>query len=86
MKNDIEKIMEELAKCSDRIIVVITSYSIHYTKLYDDTLAFVSGEVGNHEIVLKASNAGGEYATTFSVSVFGKYRDGVWVLNSYNFV
>ncbi|MCE4565537.1 DUF5074 domain-containing protein [Maribellus sp. CM-23] len=49
-----------------------------------DTLAFVSGEVGNHEIVLKASNAGGEYSTTFSVSVFGKYRDGVWVLNEGN--
>ena len=50
----------------------------------DSTYVFNANEVGNYTITLICENADGEKSVTVDVYVYGKYRDGVFVLNEGN--
>lgn len=45
------------------------------------TYTFVAEEIGTYEIQLKAINLDGENIATRSIQVYGKYRDGTFILN-----
>ncbi len=47
----------------------------------DSVFKFVKTEVGNYKVTLTCINANGETSTSVNLSVYGKFRDGVFVLN-----
>src|SRR5690606_38256758 len=50
----------------------------------DSTFKFVSSKVGTHVITLSGFNADGETSTDLKVDVYGKFRDGTFILNEGN--
>lgn len=47
----------------------------------DSIFNFVPSQMGNYEIILTASNIRGEKTATTKVDVYGKYRDGTFILS-----
>ena len=83
MKNENEKVMlseeeENLSKLLKVPAYVITSYSIHYTKLYDtlNQANLVAENVQNNELIISSSDQ-----QSFSISdlemIFSKWKDQI---------
>lgn len=47
----------------------------------DSVFKFVQKEVGDYAVTLTAKNADGEVKSTINLKVFGKFRDGTFILN-----
>src|SRR5690606_7770195 len=50
----------------------------------DSTFKFVSSKLGAHIVTLSGFNADGETSIDLKIDVYGKYRDGTFILNEGN--